>query len=73
VHIGFWCGFPRGRDHLKDLGVDGRIILECILKNVVSEGVDWIDLLQDRDKWRAVVETVMNLRVSYSEEQAFIR
>jgi hypothetical protein len=26
-------------------------------------GVDWIDLAQDRDRWRALVNTVMNLRV----------
>jgi hypothetical protein len=24
-------------------------------------GVDWIDLAQDRDQWRAVVKTVMNI------------
>jgi hypothetical protein len=28
------------------------------------DGVDWIDLVQDRDHWRASVNTVMNLRVS---------
>jgi hypothetical protein len=26
-------------------------------------GVDWIDLVQDRDQWWALVNTVMNLRV----------
>jgi hypothetical protein len=26
-------------------------------------GMDWIDLAQDRDQWRALVDTVMNLRV----------
>jgi hypothetical protein len=26
-------------------------------------GVDWIGLAQDRDKWRALVNSVMNLRV----------
>jgi hypothetical protein len=26
-------------------------------------GVDWIDVAQDRDRWRAVVNTMMNLRV----------
>jgi hypothetical protein len=26
-------------------------------------GVDWIDLAQDRDQWRALVNTIMNLWV----------
>jgi hypothetical protein len=27
------------------------------------DGVDWIDLAQERDQWRSLVNTVMNLRV----------
>jgi hypothetical protein len=30
------------------------------------DGVDWIDLAQDRDQLRALVNTVMNFRVSYN-------
>jgi hypothetical protein len=29
-------------------------------------GVDWIDLAQDRDQWRALVNTVMNLLLPYN-------
>jgi hypothetical protein len=27
------------------------------------DGVDWIDVAQDRDYWRALVKTIMNVRV----------
>jgi hypothetical protein len=33
------------------------------LRDKGSDGVDWIDLAQDRDQWRAIVNMVMNLRV----------
>jgi hypothetical protein len=46
---------------LGDPGVDGRIRLKWIFKNW-DEGRDWIKLVQDRDRWRAVVNAVMNLR-----------
>jgi hypothetical protein len=49
-------------DHLGDPGVDGRIILKWILKTWIG-GMYWIELTQDRDRWRAVVNAVMNLRV----------
>jgi hypothetical protein len=34
------------------------------LLEIVWGGVDWIGLARDRDKWRALVNAVMNLRVS---------
>jgi hypothetical protein len=33
------------------------------LREIGFGDVDWIDLAQDRDRWRAPVSTVMNLRV----------
>jgi hypothetical protein len=48
---------------LEDPGVDGRIILIWIFKKWDGGGMDWIDMAQDRDRWRAVVKAVMNLRV----------
>jgi hypothetical protein len=36
---------------------------EWILGKLAWGGVDWIRLAQDRDRWRAVVSAVMNLRV----------
>jgi hypothetical protein len=39
------------------------IILKMDLREIRWGGVDWIHLTQDRDQWRAVMNTVMNLRV----------
>jgi hypothetical protein len=47
---------------LEDPGVDGTIILD--LREVGWGGMDWINLAQDRDRWRALVNAVMNLPVT---------
>jgi hypothetical protein len=31
------------------------------LKEIGGDGMDWIDLAKDRDKWSTLVNTVMNL------------
>jgi len=62
VCTGFWWGNLRERNYLKDPEVDGRIILKRIFR--LWEGVmDWIDVAQDRDRWRAVVNAVTKFRV----------
>jgi hypothetical protein len=33
------------------------------LREIGWDGMDWIDLAQDRDQWRSLVNTVTNLRV----------
>jgi hypothetical protein len=34
------------------------------LREIGLDGMGWIELAHDRDQWRALVNTVMNLRVS---------
>jgi hypothetical protein len=60
VHREFWWENLKEGDHLKYPGVARRIILKLIFEKWVG-GMDWIDLAQDRDRWRANVNAVMNL------------
>ena len=53
----------RERDHFKDIRVDGKIILNWILKKL-GRDLDWIVWAQDRIKGRALANSVMKGRVS---------
>jgi hypothetical protein len=56
-------GKPEGK---RPLGRPGRRWVDNIkmdLREIGWDCMDWIDLAQDRDQWRALVDTVMNLRV----------
>jgi len=62
AYSGFWWGNLRERDCLGEPGVDWRTILRWIYRKW-DVGLDWIELAQDRDRWRALVNAVMNFRV----------
>jgi hypothetical protein len=56
-------GKPEGR---RPLGRPRRRWVDNIkmdLTEIGWDGMDWVDLAQDRDHWRALVNTVMNIRV----------
>jgi hypothetical protein len=56
-------GNPEGK---RPLGRPRRRWVDNIkmdLREIGYGGGDWIDLAQDRDQWRALVNAVMNLRV----------
>jgi hypothetical protein len=56
-------GKPEGR---RPLGRPRRRWLDNIRMDLVEVGwgdVDWIGLVQDRDRWRVLVDSVLNLRV----------
>jgi hypothetical protein len=58
VHTGFWWGDLRKRRPKRRW--------EDTTKSTFKKwdgGMDWIELAQDRDRWRALVNAVMNLRV----------
>jgi hypothetical protein len=57
MHIGYWWKPRKEADHWEDN-------IKMDLRRIRCDDVDWIVLAQDKDQWRALVNTVMNLRVS---------
>ena len=62
VHAGFWWGNLREREHLKDLGVSGSVILRWTFRKWDGDK-NRIDMAQDRNSWRALLNAVMNVRI----------
>jgi hypothetical protein len=60
LFTGFSLGGPKVRDHWEDLGVDN---IKLDIREIGINGANWIRLAQDRVQWRALVYTIMNLRV----------
>jgi hypothetical protein len=64
LHVGYWWESQKVRD--QPLGRPRRRWVDNFkmdLGEIGWSGVDWIDLALDRDRWRALVNTVINLRV----------
>jgi len=59
VFTGFWLGGPK----VRALGRPRRR-WEDNIREIGIHGANWIQLAQDRFRWRDFVNTVMNLRVS---------
>jgi hypothetical protein len=62
MHVGYWWESQKERDHWEDQDVGEWTILKLILE-IGWDDVDWIDMAQDMDQWRALVNTVLNLGV----------
>jgi hypothetical protein len=56
-------GTPEGKRPLGRPSCGWEDNIRMDLQEVGCEGMDWIDLALDRDRWRALVNEVMNLRV----------
>jgi hypothetical protein len=58
MHIRYWWERPLGKPRRRWVNN-----IKMDLRWIGWDGMDWIDLALDRDQWRALVNTVMNLRV----------
>jgi hypothetical protein len=55
MHIGYCWESQKERDHWEDQDVGGLTISKWILERY--DGMECIDMAQDRDQWRALVNT----------------
>jgi hypothetical protein len=61
MHVIVWLENPKGSLGTPRRRWDDNIRMD--FSEVSWKGVDWIHLARDRDQWRVLVNTVMNLRV----------
>jgi hypothetical protein len=56
-------GKPEGKRQVRRPGRGWEDNIKMDLQGVVYGGVDWIGMTQDKDRWRALVDAAMNLRI----------
>jgi len=64
VCTGFWWGNLRERDHWGDPRRIWKDNIKVDLQEVGGGCGDWMELAQDRDRWRAFVNKMRKLRVA---------
>jgi len=63
MHVGFLVGKPEVKRPLRRPRRRWEDNINLDLQEVGCGGMDWIELAQDTDRWRALVNAVMNLHV----------
>ena len=58
-----WVGKPEGKRSLGRLRRRWEDNIKMDLQELECGGMDWIELAQDRERWRAIVNGVMKLQV----------
>jgi hypothetical protein len=64
IAYGILMGKPEGNRSLERPRYRWEDSIKIDLREIKWGGMYWIDLAQDRDQWRSLVNKVMNLRVS---------
>jgi hypothetical protein len=65
MHIGCWLESQKERDHWEDQDVgEWTVRIKMDLRERGWDRMDWTYLAEDRDQWRALVNTVMSLLVT---------
>jgi hypothetical protein len=62
VYTGFWWGLE-GKSPLGRLRRSWEDNIKMDIQELGCGGMDWIELAQDRNRWKVLVTAVMNLRV----------
>jgi hypothetical protein len=63
MYTGLWWGNLRERDKFRRPRHSWEDNIRMFLQEVRCGSMDWIDLAQDRDSWRVLVNVLTNIRV----------
>jgi hypothetical protein len=61
MRVRFWLGITKERKHFGDQGIDEKLSLKWVLKEVGRDGVSWIHLVPKGGQWRSFVTTAINV------------